>query len=96
MDNIFRKMNDQEIFIRPKTTVKVELLQKVKDEIVAQTGTPDIRGKTQPPVPVPRAISQKSHVEISENTDVTNDDEIITKFLPVSEIFRPYQERKYK
>ncbi len=84
LDNIFRKMNDQEIFIRTKTTVKVELLQKVKDEIVAQTGTPDIPYKTQPPVPAPGAISQKSHVELSENTDVTNDDEIITEFLPVS------------
>ncbi len=102
LDNIFRKMNDQEMFIRAKTTVKVELLQKVKDEIVAQTGTPDIRDKTQPPVPAPGAISQKSQVEISENTDVTNDDDIFTPASSLvskeklSGIFRPYQEQKYK
>ncbi len=59
-------MNDQEMFIRAKTTVKVELLYNVKDEIVTQTGTPYIHDKTQPLALVPGAISQKIHGVISQ------------------------------
>ncbi len=35
LDNIFRKINDQQIFIRANTTFKAEMHQNVKDESVA-------------------------------------------------------------
>ncbi len=79
LEIIFSKINDQKIFIRPNTTIKVGLLHNVKKWNCCLRRIPGYYSWLNPlQTPVSGAISQKSY-----DVTIANDNEII-KTVPTS------------